>query len=247
MKLLRFALPVMSASIPAIVLVTGQVISACGGSSNTSNNGNGNGNGSNDSGSTTSTNGGQDSSTSSSGGQDGSTGSQGGEDAGGSTGIGFDAAGLIPDGGITIPQAEAGSLGAILPLEAGVIGCGPTACAIDNNTCCGYTDGGTDCVTSSTATCSQGTLHCAQAADCSGGDICCVNSGFSGGSVTLTSSCAATCPTTSSFPPGAQMCSTDAECTNKEKCTLQSCGGETVKLCGLFSYSGIVNVTCTAE
>jgi len=238
MKLLHFALPL---SIPALalttgMLVTGQAMTACGGSSAAA---------SSDGGGTT--NNGQDSSTgSNNGGGDGSTPTSG-NDAGGPP-IGSNDAGFtIPDGGFTLPPAEAGSLGAVLPGDAGEVQCGAIACDVSANTCCAFTDGGTSCISGATATCPQAAVHCAQTADCTGSQVCCGVVNIT--NVSLVASCSAgPCNTDQDTPPGAQLCASDADCTSGVKCTKQSCQGETLQLCGLFDYANpLVSVKCTAE
>ncbi|MGO8996915.1 MAG: hypothetical protein ACLQVI_26675 [Polyangiaceae bacterium] len=235
MKLLGFALP---ASIPTIIFV-GHALSACGGSSSapltSGGDGNGNGNGNNN---------GQDATTGGNN-DDASSGNPGSQDASKPT----DSSITIPDGGFVLPPVEAGALGSILPGAPGTIECGQIDCAVTSNTCCANTDGGTSCVAGTTTTCPQGTLHCAQAADCPSGQLCCATFKDTGGTVSAQTSCqTGPCGTDTQLIPGAQLCATGTtECPSGSPCTKQSCEGETLQLCGLFTYSGVVNVTCTAE
>jgi hypothetical protein len=73
-------------------------------------------------------------------------------------------------------------------------------------------------------------LKCGDAADCSGGDVCCVDldieSAFSGGAVTGSSSCKATCPTGTGE---GQLCSSDSECPSGVDCEATGMGGS---VCG---------------
>lgn len=230
MKVLRF---VLSASLPALALA-GYGLVACGGSSsNPPDNSGGN------DASTTTT---PDSSSPTSTPDSGTTPPVNGTDSGFPISV-PDGGFMIPDGGITLPPVEAGTLGTVLPGDAGVIQCGATACDVSGNTCCANTDGGTSCAAGATASCPQATLHCAQAADCTGGDLCCATVQIS--NLSAESKCqAGPCPTSAQL--GAQMCATDTECPSGVKCTKQNCQGETLQLCGLFSYTGLVNVKCTA-
>src|SRR5207249_4449649 len=102
------------------------------------------------------------------------------------------------------------------------------------NTCCAEIDGGGTCVSGDGATCppGTGTVHCTEAADCTGGNVCCGTVNIVTRSVST--QCAAG-PCTQ-----VQPCHTNAECKNGQKCVVQDCGGRTAEFCGLF-------LGCTAK
>jgi len=99
-------------------------------------------------------------------------------------------------------------------------------------TCCVPVDGGVDaayCISGTTASCGAGvgTFHCAAAADCQSGDVCC-------GIYDLAAQTAATVCQAGSCVI-AQFCKTDAECRNGMPCVAQICAGAPSHLCGLQS------------
>ncbi len=114
--------------------------------------------------------------------------------------------------------------------------CGMTPCDPKTSTCCLPVDGGPSaavCKAGTTATCPSGSaaFHCQQASDCSGGELCC-------GVYSLVS---ATAQTQCQASPCqiAQLCKTDAECNNHQRCTLQTCQGQAVlQLCGIQAALG---------
>jgi hypothetical protein len=235
MKFLRFVLP---ASIPVLILA-GHAVTACGGSSSSSPP-NGGTNQQNNPDATTS-----------GGGEDSGTPGQttGSDDAGAGSMGAADTSIPIPDGGYVLPPVEAGSVGTVLPNGPGSVTCGADTCELDASTCCANTDGGASCAAGTTATCPQATIHCAEAADCPSGQLCCGVVDITNQSLQASCSTKA-CLTDKDTPPGAQLCAMGtSECPAGNPCTKQSCQGETVQLCGLFDYSfpGIITIKCVAE
>jgi hypothetical protein len=220
MRIIQLALPltVSSFAVAAVVFV------ACGGSSTnppTSNGNNGNdGNdanvGSGDSGGS-----GNNGDGAPSNGDD--SGSSNGDDSGGV--LHYDAAD-IPDGG--------------LPVTPNQIACGSTPdCDTQTSTCCISLDGGEECISGATASCpaQSASLHCLEAADCPANQVCC-------GTFSLTAETAASA---CQVGPCAevQFCRTNGECENNQPCVPQTCEGQNLELCGLFSVPPYV--TCTAN
>ncbi len=208
---------------PAFALVVASLVvaafAACGGSSQAPVGGNASSGGSS-SGATSSGSSSGSSSGASSGGSSSGTGSSGaGSSGGSSSGSG------VPEGG--------------LPVTPGQIECGSAgACATASNTCCIATDGGTSCISGATASCptDSASLHCLEAADCASGQVCCGTYDLNAG--TASTSC-------QTGPCGTvQFCRTSGECDNAQPCTPQSCAGQQLELCGVFSLGGY---SCTAD
>jgi hypothetical protein len=121
----------------------------------------------------------------------------------------------IPDGGY--------------PVDPGHVQCGPTAailCAVPSNMCCVSADAG-KCQPSN-GSCAAGTLaefKCDEAANCTGGTVCCATASLA--QPNLASSCDHACAGFGKF----QLCRTNGECPNRD-CTPQNCYGAHIEACG---------------
>ncbi len=219
MRIIHLTLPL---TVSSFVVAAAVVVVACSGSSsNPPNNGGNNPDATtpnNDSGGSGDNGGGDDAP------------SGGGNDAGNTVGDGgviahFDASD-IPDGG--------------LPVTPNQFACGSTPdCNSTTSTCCIAVDAGETCIPGASATCpaQSASLHCVEAADCPGGQVCC-------GTVSLSSQTASTACQVG--PCGTvQFCRTNGECENNQPCVPQTCQGQNLELCGLFSVPPYV--TCTAN
>ncbi len=117
--------------------------------------------------------------------------------------------------------------------DPGTVNCGPTNCPVPAQLCCFLAgDGGTMCEnTAGIEPCMIGDPHrCDEAADCPAGSICC--GGVKGtGIATICVPDAGTCPSME-----AQVCKTNAECTNGMSCAAIVCKGETLGFCGMPSF-----------
>jgi hypothetical protein len=116
-------------------------------------------------------------------------------------------------------------------------------CDLRSNTCCVTVALAERCIPGAGAKCNnnEATIHCSQACDCSGGDVCC------GVANTLVGAVQTVCQ---SIPDGglcnpnpqtntqasAQFCKTDGECKNGQACIAQTCEfGAMFNICGLQS------------
>jgi len=221
MRIIHLVLPLSVSSF----VVTAVIMVACGGSSSNPPSSNGNGN---DAGAPSGDSGNNNNNNSDDAGPQNnnpdSGNGNGNQDSGGGNGT-FDAAD-IPDGG--------------LPVTPNQIACGATAdCNNTTNTCCIQLDGGAQCIDGADASCPSdtATIHCLEAADCPGGQVCCGS--YSATALTATSACqVGPCSTV-------QFCRTNGECENHQSCVPQTCDGEKLELCGLFSLGTFVQ--CTAD
>jgi hypothetical protein len=85
-------------------------------------------------------------------------------------------------------------------------------------------------------------VHCNEASDCNGGEICCVTIDIA--SRSATAACQAG-PCTTPANGGAQACRTDQECGTGGPCEVQSCAGVKLELCGQPDFFGFYQ--CTPE
>jgi hypothetical protein len=137
--------------------------------------------------------------------------------------------------------------------------CGTVPCDLRSNTCCVQFDLTARCLAGNNATCNsnEATVHCLQACECGGSDVCCgqVNEilGAATSSCNAISSLASGPSGALECPPypatsevvGAQLCKTDAECENGAPCVAQTCMfGAMLTMCGVQNQSGF---TCTAN
>jgi hypothetical protein len=137
--------------------------------------------------------------------------------------------------------------------------CGTVPCDLRSNTCCVQFDLTARCLAGNNATCNsnEATVHCLQACECGGTDVCCGQVNEILGAAT--SSCNAVSSLVSGpsgaleCPPypatsevvGAQLCKTDAECENGASCIAQTCMfGAMLTMCGVQNQSGFM---CTAN
>jgi hypothetical protein len=129
-----------------------------------------------------------------------------------------------------------------------MVACGSTTCTTSSNECCASPDGGGSCIADNGACTGGVTLACDEAADCSGGAVCCQVLACG----TNASSCKATCGT-GDFQP----CRTDSECGLStdagaaKQCIVQTCSSlctgehETVEACAYPTTTGSGFVTTT--
>jgi hypothetical protein len=117
------------------------------------------------------------------------------------------------------------------PSDPGKITCAGAPCDVPANYCCdgAAADGGTQkCVPLSVSSCGDLRRACDEAADCNGGQVCCIppnNAPF----VAYNAQCAPTCK---NDPLSYQLCKTDAECENGLTCVTQLCHGKEIRSCG---------------
>jgi hypothetical protein len=114
------------------------------------------------------------------------------------------------------------------PCDPGSVACPTAPCAVPANECCvtGTTASSSECVATS-APCSGSKVECDEAADCSGGKVCCLNV-TSIISETFDITCqAAPCP---SGIANGQICKTNAECSTGS-CSVYMCVGQTLEAC----------------
>jgi hypothetical protein len=194
--------------------------------------------GTGDGGSTHASSGGGSSGGESSGGSGGPSSSGGGDDAeangSSSGGQGASSSGAGEGGATGEGGASSSSGGTVVPVPDGgapstpmMVTCGATSCDTGGSMpqqCCVSGDGGT--CTAFTTGCSSGiTVPCDEAADCTGGSVCCqvLECGQH------STSCKTTCATTDF-----QLCRTDSECGTTsdagaaKKCIVQMCGSSLV-------------------
>jgi hypothetical protein len=113
------------------------------------------------------------------------------------------------------------------PVTPHTVACGSITCDTQTSTCCAPLDGGTaSCANGASAQCPSGSasLHCAEAADCTGGNVCCGSIDFQ--TQAASTQCAAACA------GGFQFCGTSGECKNGQPCVVQTCLGQKVQICG---------------
>ncbi len=192
------------------------------------------------------------SSSSGSGPSSGTGGSGAGDEGGvvtsGSSGVG--------EGGNTAGEggASSGSASACVSVDGGAqcsdpgfVPCGNTTCNVNTEFCCveqtapdaGRTE---TCVAPNGACSSNAKISCNEAADCTGGALCCGSFPMQG--VQGVTSCMTSC----GGPQGVQLCRSDGECgANSDagelkKCITQTCGSTTLQLCAVpasrFSDAG---------
>jgi hypothetical protein len=134
-----------------------------------------------------------------------------------------------------LPDAGAdGSNDAAPPLEGdapdpGSVVCDGLPCASLDHYCCDDNMAGTEkCVPDQVSACAGFRRKCDEAADCPGGQVCCIPPNAAP-FIAYTTFCVASC----TFDPLAyQVCKTDAECEKGMACVTQPCHGETIQSCG---------------
>ncbi len=119
----------------------------------------------------------------------------------------------------------------------------PTTCDLRSNTCCITISLAERCIPGANAKCNsnEAAVHCSNACDCFGGNVCC------GVINTLVGAVQTICqdipdgglcnphPPTNTQASG-QLCTTDGECKNGQGCIHQTCElGATLNVCGLQS------------
>jgi hypothetical protein len=115
--------------------------------------------------------------------------------------------------------------------DPGQITCAGAPCSVPAHYCCddATADGGTEkCVPASTSACGGLRRACDEAADCGGGQVCCIppnGAQF----VAYNAQCAVTCK---NDPLSYQLCKTDQECENGLTCVTQVCHGKEIRSCG---------------
>jgi hypothetical protein len=189
-----------------------------------------------------------------SGGSSGS-GNSSGSSSGGITSSGGDDGGVTPaDGSASSSGGSAdGSSGGGPPPCVSVDGgaqcsdplmlpCGSSTCNTSTDYCCVQKAdaGGTQTCVAPNGSCSPpaAMIGCKEAADCTGGAVCCGNFPMLG--VQGTTSCMASCSTMQNV----QICRTDDECGARsdagalKKCVLQTCGSLTLQLCAVAAFGG---------
>ena len=118
--------------------------------------------------------------------------------------------------------------------DPNLITCAGAPCKVPGNYCCntGITPSpaAQKCVPDTTSACGGLRQMCDEAADCSGGQVCCVtpNAAIR---IALNAECApkGSCKDPTYFP---QLCKTNAECDNGQPCVPQPCLGVTIWSCG---------------
>jgi hypothetical protein len=131
------------------------------------------------------------------------------------------------------------------PADYTVPNCGNAPCDYRSNTCCVNVQFQTRCIPGNKSKCNsvEASIHCLQACECGGGEVCC------GVLNTILGEVTTECQ---SIPDGGlcnphpatntqiseQLCATDTECTAGQGCILQTCEyGVTTAICGLVSQA----------
>jgi len=115
--------------------------------------------------------------------------------------------------------------------DPGQITCAGAPCSVPAHYCCddATADGGTEkCVPASTSACGGLRRACDEAADCGGGQVCCIPPNAAP-FVAYNAQCAVTCK---NDPLSYQLCKTDQECENGLTCVTQVCHGKEIRSCG---------------
>ncbi|MBI5478099.1 MAG: hypothetical protein HY906_04545 [Deltaproteobacteria bacterium] len=134
--------------------------------------------------------------------------------------------GAMPDGRLDGSAPGDGGL----PPDPGLLGCGSEACTTATQLCCIADNGTVGCVPDS-AHCAGLERACDEAADCAGGDRCCVPMTARVFPAYRTQ-CAPDCSTSHGF--FFQVCKTSSECPTGVDCLMQRCDAGTVQTCGLL-------------
>lgn len=135
------------------------------------------------------------------------------------------------------------------PRADGGVQCGAIPCPLPGNACCLDSSGVAMCLPEQIMSPCPGPISvgCVRAADCPTGEICCmlVTGSFFGASCGDAGTCSTAGPDTA-----AQLCDTNSECTNGQRCVPQSCvvtaladGGSAAALhaCGLVARSAAID------
>ncbi len=122
--------------------------------------------------------------------------------------------------------------------------CGTTPCDLRSNTCCSTVTLQTRCIQGANAACDsdEGTLHCWEACECSGGKVCCAVSNTIVGAVQTECQAVAEGSHCVPYPSSTtmasvQFCEVDSECKNGQPCVPQTCTYDGISarlyICGL--------------
>ncbi len=116
--------------------------------------------------------------------------------------------------------------------DPGVVTCNGSPCDTATSYCCDETTvppNGQRCVSNSVSSCGGLRRRCDEAADCTGGQVCCIppNAAMR---VAYTTVCSKG-PCTDDVL-NYQVCKTSAECTNGQPCVTQQCAGYEMRTCG---------------
>ena len=173
-------------------------------------------------------------------------------DDGGDGATSDDGAAASDDGGVTSDDGSSDGAGDDGPDAAASTcvsytppACGTTPCDLRTHTCCVTFSLQARCLAGANAKCAsnEASIHCQQACECSGGQVCC---GVMNKIVGVVQSVCQSVPSGGLCVPNpqtvsqasAQLCTETAECQNGQPCVSQTCiYGANVKVCGLQSQA----------